>query len=847
MNPAGPPALLRLGGRLYRRHWGRMLFFSVCIGAGTAFLFSIGNLLAAVNRAIALKSRELLAADVEVGSSRPFDEKAKAAFARLQSEGARTTDVLYFSSMLQPVRPGAEPFLVGVKAVEDAYPFYGRLETSPPEARGVLLEKSGALEHGLKAGDAVSLGRSTFRISGLIEKEPDRAFAGFSMGPRLLMPLSSARSTHLAEFGSRVWHERLIALPSSPRPDEAAKLMKDRLEKELADPYLSISAFSEADANLREALQRTTIFFVLVALVALLLGATGMAAGVTIFLNEQVETVGLLRSLGLGPASIARLYHGLCLAVGVQGGLIGAAAGWGLSAAGLRVLVRLLKVQIDVPFVLDRKALAEGLALAGFLSVGVTFGKVRALARLSPLDILRERANRLPPTPWGTAATLAIGMAGIFAYTWLKLNSLDIARYFSLSLGGAGLVIALLIVAALGALNRAAGVLGRLLPVRHGLLQLARQKARTLVSLFTLSAGFTLIGALGLVHRSLSKEILLGRAEDVPDLFLVDIQKNQVPAVAELTARHAKGGGEFAPLIRARLTHVNGVPVLRKDLSGMTLEERSRYRFLTREYNLTYKDALNASEKVTSGRFWSPGESGPQISLEEGFSQRTRLRLGDILRFDVQGRPIEAPVTSLRSIEWMSMKPNFFVVMPPAVLERAPQAFIASLKIRDAAAIAGFQKDLVKEFPNVSVINVTRILNNVQTILGAVVSALRLISWFCVAVGLLVLAGTLSLGHKERREQAALFRALGAERRTLIWIDAVEFASLGLLTFLISLVVSYGLGWAVSRKMDVTFASDPGVLLLTLAGALLLPAAVGLAVNARAYGAGVLETFRREA
>ncbi len=847
----GVPALARISRRLYLRHWGRMLFFSSCLGAGTAFLFGIENLLAAVRRAVASRARELTAADVEAGSSRPFDARARAAFDRLASEGVRQTEVLYFSSMLEP---GArEPFLVSVKAIRPEFPFYGRMELEPADAKArlfegpaCLLEESGALQHGIKVGDEVRLGGRALKVAGLIRKEPDRAFGSFSLGPRLVVSLDLAQKSGLAGLGSRLWHERLLALPPSPDPARAAEGLRADLERALDDPYLSISAYSDADPSVREALQRLTIFFVLVSLVALLLGSIGMAASVTLFLNEQLETAGLLRCLGLAPGEVGRIYRGLCLAVGLQGGLIGAAAGWTLGALGLETLVRLLKPQFDIRLIPDPWSLAQALALSAALAVGVTWGKVRALSKVSPLDLMRDRAERLPATPWGTALTAAAGLAGTFAYAYLKVNSVDVARYFSLALVGSAAAIGLLAGLALQGAGTVARRVQGPLALRHGLLQLARQKARSSVFLFTLSAGFALLGALGLVHRSLAREILLGKAADVPDLFLVDIQKDQVDTVAGLAGRFARDGGEFAPLIRARLTHVNGVPIARRDLSGMTIEERSRHRMLTREYNLTYKDVLHASERVTTGRFWSPGETVPQVSLEEGFAQRSHLSMGDVLRFDIQGRAIEGPVTSLRSIDWMSMKPNFFVILPVKVLEPAPQVFIASLRTRDPAATAELSRALVKACPNVSAINVGRVLDNVQAVLGAMVSALRVIAWFCVAVGLLVLAGTLSLGHKERRDQAALFRALGCERKLLLQIDAVEFLALGLVTFVVALGVSYGLGYAVAREMNVTFAADPGSLLLTLAAALLLPAAVGLAVNARAYGAGVLESFRRE-
>ncbi len=846
-----PPASLtasRLAVRIFFRHSGRMLFFTACVAAGTAFLFGVENLLSSVERALSLRAREILEADVEVVSNRPFDARAERVFKAVAGRGAASAATVRFASMLSPA--AGKPFLVSVKAVERP-PFYGRLEVEPAQARlesgSCFIEAAAAVQHGIRPGDSVRLGRATLTVAGLLAREPGRAFAAFSLGPRVLVPMKTVRETKLIQFGSRIRYTRMFALPPSNDPAGAAQALRAELERELHDPYINLSAYGDADPTVGEAMRRTTMFFLLVSLVALLLSAVGLAAGFSMFLNEQLETVGILRALGLSSGETARLYHGIGAAVGLLGGLLGAAAGWALSGAALGLLARVGGLQFDVDLSLQPRALAETLAIAVLVSVGVTWARVRALSRLPVIDILGDQALRLPAAPLGTALTAAASLALLSAYSYVKINSLDVARTFSLALAGGGLLIGALIAFALKAIAFAVhSAPAAPFALRHGLLQLTRQKSRTLAFLFTLSAGFGLLGALGMVHRSLDREILLGRAEAVPDLFLVDVQKTQVSGVAGVVARHARGATEFSPLVRARLTHVNSAPVARRDMAGLSLEDKTRERALTREYNLTYQDRLNPSEEITAGRFWESGEPRPQISLEQGFAKRVGLKLGDVLRFDIQGREVEAPVTSLRRVDWMSMRPNFFVIFTPSALERAPQISIASLRIRNPLGIAAFSRELVGAYPNVSVINVTAALDTIQGVLDAMRKALAVVAWFCVGVGLLVLSGTLTLARRERAEHAALLRALGAPTRVLLLTDAVEFIAIGLLTFAIASGASWGLGWVVSWKMDLAFAYDAWGLLPALGAALVLPLAVGLAAAWPAYRSGVMETLRRE-
>lgn len=806
------------------------------MGAGVAFLVAVGHIRAAIERAVALRARELMAADVELLAHRPLEPKAALALERLEREGHRTAPIVSFSSML--ASPGRDPFLVAVKAVGPGYPFYGRLQTAPEDARlagaSCLLDESAALQQGLRPGDRVRLGDLELRVAGLLVKEPDRTMAGFNFAPRLLIPLDAVGPTGLLRFGSRIRYSRLVALPEGAAGPSEASALKARLERELDDPYLSISAYTDADPAIRQTLERVGSFFVFLSLVGLLLGAVGMAASVSMFLNDQVETVGTLLCLGLSPRDVGLVYGLLCLAVGVQGGLLGALGGWAAGAALLEPAARALRLTIDVAPRFEWALAAEGLALACVLALALNGAMVAALSRVSPLEALRARGPRLAVPARARAAVALAGLAALFLYAFAKSNSWPAARSFTLALSGCCAATVLLILAAHRALARAP--LDRLgFAARHGLLALTRHPARALVLLFTLSLGLTLLGALAIVHKSLSSEILLGRSERAPDHFLVDIQKSQLPGVQAILDRHATVIASPAPLIRARLTRIDGVPVARRGAEGMTVEELARQRFLTREYNLTYKDELQDSERVVAGRFWSPGEEGSQISLERSFAERIGAGLGARLSFDVQGRPVEGTVTSIRRVDWISMRPNFFVVFPTRALEPAPQIFITSVRVADPAKASALRRELGRAYANVSVVDLSKVLDNVQSILAALIGALRLLAWFCLGVGLLVLAGTLGLGRAERVRQAALYRALGCTSATLARMDAVEFLAVGAIALAIAAATSHLLAWAVAREMQVGMATDPSALAWMALAALLLPLTVGLAVHRPAY------------
>ncbi|HVE12655.1 MAG TPA: FtsX-like permease family protein, partial [Elusimicrobiota bacterium] len=732
-----------------------------------------------------------------------------------------------FASMLKV--DGLTPFLVSVKAAAPGYPFYGRLETDPPSAAALsdpmscLVDPEIAARRQVRVGSVVALGGARLRVAGVLLREPDRSLFSFNMAPRVLVPAAALDKTGLLRFGSRIRHAELLALPPGPDPEREARALKDELERTLGDPYLTVTAYGEAQPSVRETLRRVSSYFLLVALVGLTLGCVGMAASVSLFLRRQADSAAVLRCMGLTGREVARVYGALCLAAGVQGGVLGLLAGGLLSAWGLSLARELLRFDFPVSLAPQPASLARALGAACVLALGVNAAKLRAAARVPPAAALRESAADLPPSRAATILTLLLGLGALFLYAWSQGESPEVARGFALSLAAASGALALLLVLLLRALGAARPLLAapEAFALRHAVLGLSRRPGRTLTFLFTLSLGVSLLGALQTAHHCLSREILSGRAQNVPDLFLIDVQKSQRPAVETLVRGVASAEPEFAPLIRARLSEVNGAAVAGADMSTLNMEERSRQRLRTREYNLTYKDALNASEKVVAGAFWKPGAEAAQASVEEGFARRAGIKLGDRLTFDVQGRPVEGTVTSLREVSWMSMKPNFFVVMPPAALGAAPQTLIASFRVREPRKTALLEEALAKAAPNVSVIDVGQVLANVSRVTDTLLKALTVLAWFCVGAGLLVLAGTAAMGRAERLEETAILRALGLDSRAIARTELASMGVVSLCAFAASALVSTALGWELARWLEVDYSFDPKALAITALASLL--------------------------
>ncbi len=833
-----------------------MLFFASSIAIGVGFLLAVSNLLLGIQGNIASKSRSLLAADVSIRSWRPFDQKTEETVNTLKQQGYRTTRLYQFVSMLRPQRKDGTPFLVSVRAIEPAFPFYGTLKLSPAgikktffasKEKVCLVAKEAIQTHNLKLGEQVKLGHISLKIIGFIDEEPDQVLTARGIAPRVMIPRALAKQTGLIRFGSRIRHTYLIAAKAGfKNTAPVATALKKQLGQSLRDPYLQVLSYTDSQPNVREVIARIAIFLVFVSLVALLLGAIGMAASVTTFLNEQLRTVGIFRCVGFSPSDVTSIYNRLCLLMGILGGILGVIFGSVLSLVSGQVLNQLLQVGLEVSvhplFVL------ESFFISCALTLGLNYATVRELARLSPQEILSGRLNRIQISRRALFTTVALFLIGFFLYALKTAYSLPVAGFFTITILGLLLACVLLIglclwvISLIGARIKGSNPLP--FALRHGLRQLVRQRVRTMTFLLSLTIGVTLISSLNILQNSLITDIQFGDGRKIPSLFMVDVQTDQVKGINNILKPYKHDRADFNPLVRARLTAINGKDVTPKDLKGMTLEDRSRARLLSREQNLTYKEQLNKSETIIAGKFWAPGSAKPQVSVEMRFANRLGLSVGDTVTFDIQGRELKAEVTSIRSINWMSMLPNFFLVLPKKVLQHAPQVMITSVTLHDKKDIPSFQRQLNKAYPNISTIQIAGILKNVKEILGYFIKILKGLAWACVFIGLLLLAGTLSMAQAERRNKVALMRSLGCEQKTIVLIDCIEFLAIGVITAAIVVGLSWGMSAVITSMMDITLHYAWSHALEVFLVAIVLPLFVGLLTNRTTYKAGVMENLR---
>jgi putative ABC transport system permease protein len=828
-----PPALpwrlvAGLAWRETRGAWRHFAGFLTCIALGVGALVAVLSVAASLDRSLGREARALLGGDVELRSARPLDAAAEAPVRDLARRGAAVTRVRELVAMARSPAQGGT-LLIELKAVEGGYPLYGRLETRPARPLDELLAGGGAVVEeavlrrlGLNPGDTLTIGDATLTVTGLLGKEPDRAAALFTLGPRVLVNAATLEATGLVRLGSRVRYRTLVRLPPELEPRAA----RTALTEAMADPAVRVATFDEAQPGLRRFFDQLTTYLRLVGVTSLLVGGIGVAAAVRAFLARKVATIAILRCLGASARTLTAVYLVQSLALGLLGSFAGAALG---TAAQL-LLGPLLRP--FVPFELEMRV-APGAVAAGLLA-GCLATLLFALwpllsARAVPSAILLRHpvdAGRVRPRrPWMTAGIVAAGLAGLALW---QAGPLRVGGIF---LGAAAGALLLLTLAA-WTTRRLARRLPRprSLAWRQGLHALTRPGSQTIGVTVALGIGVTLLTAVALLERGLTRQLDLERRREAPSFFFVDVQPDQADAFREtIAAIPGAAPPALIPVVRARLSAINGEAVTRARWTGRD----DAWRF-TREYVLTYAADPPAGTVVTRGRWWSAADSGrPWISVEAEAARALGVDIGGSLTFDVQGVPVTAEVLSLRKVDWQTLGANFFVIFSPGPLDGAPFAYLATARVPPGADGA-VQERVAAAFPNITAIPVRDVLERVTGVVDRIAVAVRLVALFVLGAGFTVMAEALAQSRAQRLYESVLLRALGASRGRVARAFAVEYGCLGLVAGLGGALTGALVAWLALRLvLDVppTLEAAPiGVALL---------ATVALAV-----GVGFLGTFR---
>src|SRR5437763_4615622 len=643
-------------------------------------------------------------------------------------QGAVVTTVLEMVAMARMPARGAT-LLVELKAVESAYPLYGRIETAPPQPLDTLLADRGdsggavvearLLERlGIAVGDPLEIGSARFTVTGVLVREPDRSAGLVTLGPRMVVAAHSLERTGLLQIGSRVRYRTLARLPS----EMTARAAAEELARAIGDPTIRIAAFDESQPGLRRFFSQLATYLGLVGLASLLVGGVGIASTVTTFLRRQLATIAILKCLGAGSRVLLATYLIQTLSLALVGSLVGAALG----VAAQPLLVRALAP--FAPFVLEARwdagTLARGIALGLLAALLCALWPLLSVRAVPPSLILRRdvdesrwRARR----PWAAALPIVSGLAALAVW-----------QAGSFRLGGIFAGAALAALAILLGLSRALMRLARRVPRtrglawRHGLAGLDRPGGHTVRVVVAVGLGVMLLVAIALLEANLGRQLAYEQKREAPSFFFIDVQPDQREPFTHLVGDVSGVVPVVTPVVRARLAAIDGTPVTRELIDRRKREAPEKNWYLTREYMLTWAAAPPPANAITRGRWWTADEASarPRVSVDDEAAKYFGVGVGGTLTFDVQGVLLEAEVMNLRKIDWQSLSANFFMVLSPGALDGAPTIYLATARVPPDLE-SRLQDRVVAAFPNVTAIPLRGVLARVSEVLAQISFAVR--------------------------------------------------------------------------------------------------------------------------
>lgn len=849
MRSGGWTQAWRLALRDARGGRRRLLLTASTVVVGVAALVAIRSFGLDLEAGIAAESKGLLGADLEIHSRRPFGPEAEALFDRIGDRRAREVSLgtmAYF-----PASGGSR--LVQLRAVDRAYPFYGRVETEPPgaaalihEGRAALMDPNLLLQMGARVGDTVRVGEVAFEVVGRIVRLPGEVPTASLVGPRVLVDRRWMDQTGLIRAGSRVRYAVQFRLEADRQ--EVSDLVGE-LQPELRALGLEAESAQYRERMVGEALADLREFLSLTALAALLLGVVGVASAASLHARRHRQAAAVLRCIGAD--------RRLPLAAFGMQSVLAAAAGTAVGAVGGLVVQRSLPATLGtfLPFEVEVAVRPAALLEAG--AVGLVTAAVFSvmpllpLRRVRPLAALRRDATgRLPrdPLAWLLPVPLVLLLLALMTRhgaAWLRAVGLLVA--VGAVLGGL----------ALGALALRAGarrLLGRRWPWvwRQGVANLHRPRNQTLVMVLALGSAVFLVATLALVGEALLESVVEIEITGGADMVLFDIQADQADGVASILREENAELLERVPVVPMRIAAHKGRPV------GEVPEDEVSAWALRRDFNSTYRSRPSDAEELVEGEWIGAveppregvlpgtGQAPPvPISLEETIARRLELLVGDRLDFDVQGLRIRTRVASLRSVDWQQVRPNFFVVFPTGVLEPAPQQIVMVARAGAADVSAMVQRRVVERYANVSVVDLALVLRTVDDVLAQVRAALRFLAGFVVLAGLVVLAAATLEGQSERRREGILLRTLGASRRQIARIGLAEYLLLGA----IAAIAGGGLAIVAAATvlrfvLESEAALDPTPVFVVAGLALALTGLLGFWSGRQMTGRPVLEALR---
>ena len=810
---------------------------------GIAALVSIQNFGRTLEDTISGQSRELMGADFLIDSNHEANERVQEIIDSLG--GAQAREVSFVSMALFPGKDASK--LVRVRAMEGAYPFYGALRTTPAATASIYQQEGTALvdatlmlQFGLHPGDSIKVGNKVFSIGASLIEAPGNTVVSTSVAPAVWIPMGTLEATGLIRVGSRLNYNYYFKAP----PGTDLQVLYDKLDPQLDAEDADMDLHTDTSERLGRRFDNVGRFLKLVAFIALLLGCLGIASSVHIYMKEKRSFIAILKCLGASRRQTFLIFLIQIAGIGLLGGITGSILGLLLQQVFPRLVGDFLPVELEWATHWGPVLLGVGLGLM----MSVLFGLLPLLSSwfVSPLSVLRIDQQDTPRSRKLTAVVLVMVLLGIWAVASRLLGQPLRALGFV-----AGIAVTFLLLA--GVAWGIMRIIRKNFPhswgfeSRQSLLNLFRPNNQTLVLILAIGIGTFLISTL-----YFTQDMLLARAkieDDTPaaNLILLDVQADQQEAVAGMIRPRGLPVIDNIPIVTMRIDQIGDrkVDEIRKDTTSTI-----NGWILNHEFRVTYRDSLIPSEELLEGTWvtrYDPSEGPVPISLSDNVARDAQVGVGDRLVFNVQGVLMETEVSSIRLVDWGRMQLNFSVVFPPGVLEQAPRFHVLTTFAPDESQSARLQQDLVRSYPNISVLDIRQLLSVIGDILEKLSWVIRFMAFFSILTGFIVLLGAVRTSKFQRIRESVLLRTLGAKGRQILKITALEYLFLGgigsFMGVLLALIATQLLAYWV---FELTFVPSwiPFLLVFPLISLMVL--AIGLFNSQAVLRSPPLEVLRRE-
>ncbi|WP_227496703.1 ABC transporter permease [Massilia litorea] len=807
--------------RMTARDWraGELRFLLVALIVAVSALSSSGFFIDRMRAGLARDANQLLGADLLVNADNPI---LPAWRQEAQRRGLLLADTVTFPSMAQGGEGEAsQAQLASIKAVSNGYPLRGvlRVTTSPDEAsaaRGVparTIPAPGTVwvdanllpALNVKVGDALQVGERRFTIAQLVAAEPDRGASFANFAPRVMLSLSDLKSTGLVDDFARVTYKLLVAAPSNndlARVREFETWLRARIELDNVKG-VRIESIENGRPEMQATLERADRFLSLVGLLSAMLAAVAVAMAARRFMQRHLDACAMLRCLGMTQNGVGMMYLIEFAIVGLAGSVIGVLVGFGAHFILLQLIGNLLPA--DLPPVSMLPAL-QGIATGMLLLVGFALPPVLQLRNVPHNRVIRR--EQAAPQPMALA-TYGLGIGVFVALLLWQAGEPKLALLTAGGFLGGFAVFALVAWLALKLLRRVRNVSGHQ-GWRFAVTSLQRRPGATIVQVVSLALGLMALLLLTVVRGDLVAAWQRATPENAPNRFIINVLPEQKEDVARRIAGAGVDKPVLYPMIRGRLTAVNG-----KAITAATYTTEDARRLANREFNLSTMAQAPEGNDIVAGKWYADAPGVAEASVEQGIAKTLGLKLGDVMRFDMAGIVVDAKVTSLRKLEWGSMRANFFVIINPQAMANAPATYMTAFHLPQQGA--GLANTLARAYPNLTVIDVSGIIRQVQEVVDQVVVAVEFLFLFTLASGVLVLYAALMGSTSERTREAGLLRALGATRKQLAQAQRIEFVLVGGLAGLLAASGAALLGWALANyQFKFPWSFEPGVWLAGL-------------------------------